>query len=78
MGSAMLYFNPIDSGSIARAVLEIRDRREEVITCQQTAAANLWKRTWAQAAREWLDVFHEAAERWHNRAGKHCCSPEHR
>lgn len=61
LGDAMLYFDPHDPREAARVVLEIRDRRAEIIAAQQAAKAALWQRTWRDAAGEWLSVLREAA-----------------
>jgi glycosyltransferase involved in cell wall biosynthesis len=62
LGKAMLYFDPLDADSIARAALTIRDYRDAVIRRQQEASKVLWQRTWKQAAAEWLTLFKETAE----------------
>jgi glycosyltransferase involved in cell wall biosynthesis len=61
MGDAMLYFDPYDAASIARAVLAIRDDRAGVRRRQQEASRGVWARTWEMAAAEWLPVLREAA-----------------
>ena len=60
MGDALLCFDPEDPEDLARIILKIRDDRESIRATQQAAAPALWKRTWQDAAREWLKVFHEA------------------
>jgi glycosyltransferase involved in cell wall biosynthesis len=62
LGKAMLYFDPLDAGAIARAVLTIRDDRDAMIRRQERASRALWQRTWKQVAAEWLRVFKETAE----------------
>jgi glycosyltransferase involved in cell wall biosynthesis len=62
MGDAMLYFDPLDPDAIARAILQIRDDRQGIRARQYAASRILWRRTWKDAAREWLAVFKEAAE----------------
>jgi glycosyltransferase involved in cell wall biosynthesis/ribosomal protein S18 acetylase RimI-like enzyme len=62
MGEAMLYFDPRDLHSIARAVLAIRADRDGVRERQRQAAAALWTRTWRDVAAEWLPIFREAAK----------------
>jgi glycosyltransferase involved in cell wall biosynthesis len=66
MGQAMVYFDPRDPASIARAVLRIRGDRAGVIQRQQAASRPLRQRTWADAAADWLEVFREAIDidRW--------------
>jgi glycosyltransferase involved in cell wall biosynthesis len=66
MGDAMQYFDPRDAASVARAVVRIRADRAGVIAWQQAASRPMWRRTWAEAAGEWLAVFHEAIDidRW--------------
>ncbi|AWM38242.1 D-inositol-3-phosphate glycosyltransferase [Gemmata obscuriglobus] len=61
LGDAVPYFDPADPDSIARAVLRVRDDRSEVLARQRAAAAPLWDRTWADVAREVLDVCRESA-----------------
>jgi len=73
LGDAMLYFDPRDPASIARAVLRIRADRAGVIVRQQSASRPLWQRTWADAAHDWLEVFREAIDRdrWHKHGLDH-------
>jgi glycosyltransferase involved in cell wall biosynthesis len=63
LGDAMLYFDPNDAASVARAVLAVRDDREGVRRRQQEASRGVWARTWGMAAAEWLPVLREAAAR---------------
>ena len=60
LGDAMVYFNPRDPKSIADAILHLRDNREEILGRQQSAGPLLWKRTWRDAARDWLMTLREA------------------
>ncbi len=62
LGDAMVYFDPEDSDSIARAVLQLRENRSAVRHRQLHASRALTPRTWRDAAGEWLEVFREAAE----------------
>jgi len=66
LGEAMLYFDPRDPASIARAILSIRTDRPGVHARQQAASRPLWQRTWADAAGDWLEIFREAIDidRW--------------
>jgi glycosyltransferase involved in cell wall biosynthesis len=66
MGDAMVYFDPRDCRAVARAVQRIGADRAGIIARQQAASRPLWQRTWVDAAREWLAVFHEAVDidRW--------------
>jgi glycosyltransferase involved in cell wall biosynthesis len=60
MADALLYFDPEDPEDLARIILRIRDDRKGIRARQQAAAPALWERTWKDAARDWLTVFHEA------------------
>jgi glycosyltransferase involved in cell wall biosynthesis len=61
MGEAMLYFDPHDPREIARTILYIRDNRQSVCDRQRASSPAILRRTWTDAAREWLQVFKEAA-----------------
>jgi glycosyltransferase involved in cell wall biosynthesis len=63
MGDAMIYFDPANPDSIARAILHLRDHRDSVRTLQWHSSRAIWQRTWTDVAREFLPVFKEAAER---------------
>ncbi len=58
----MIYFDPHDPEAIARAILHIRDDREAIRARQRGPGQLLWRRTWRDAARDWLQVFREAIE----------------
>jgi glycosyltransferase involved in cell wall biosynthesis len=62
MGDAMLYFDPEDPETIAQAILQLRDHREEIREKQVKASQALFQRTWGQVAAEWMTVFREGAE----------------
>ena len=66
LGKAMLYCDPTDTDSIARAVLVIRNYREAVVRRQEAASKGLWQRGWKEVAAEWLPILEETAEigRW--------------
>jgi len=72
MGDAMIYFNPHEPETIARAILRIQNDRESILTRQQSAKPLLWQRTWRDVARDWLSVFHEAIELHHALELKNC------
>jgi glycosyltransferase involved in cell wall biosynthesis len=61
LGDAMIYFNPHDPRAIAEAVLHLRDNREVILHRQQSTRPSLWKRTWRDAAAEWLAALREAS-----------------
>jgi glycosyltransferase involved in cell wall biosynthesis len=61
LGDAMVYFDPENPDSIARAILRIRDEREAIRQKQEAASQTLWQRTWTHVAAEWLNVFREGA-----------------
>jgi glycosyltransferase involved in cell wall biosynthesis len=60
LGDAMIYFDPHDPAAIARAILHIRDGRVDILARQHKASQLLWRRTWRDAAQDWLQVFREA------------------
>lgn len=62
MGDAMLYFDPAQPGEIAEVVLAIRADRDGIRERQRVASQALRRRTWDDAAREWLAILREAAE----------------
>jgi glycosyltransferase involved in cell wall biosynthesis len=62
MGQAMVYFDPRNPGSIADAILAIRDDRVGIRDRQRQAAVPLLNRTWKEAAGEWLQVLREAMQ----------------
>jgi glycosyltransferase involved in cell wall biosynthesis len=61
LGDAMVYFNPHDPRAIAEAIFQLRDNREVILHRQQSARPSLWKRTWRDAAAEWLAALREAS-----------------
>jgi glycosyltransferase involved in cell wall biosynthesis len=61
LGDDMIYFNPHDSAAIAQAIVYLRDQREAIRMRQQSVKEMLWKRSWRDAARDWLAVLREAA-----------------
>jgi glycosyltransferase involved in cell wall biosynthesis len=63
LGDAMIYFNPHDPRAIAEAIFHLRDNRESILLRQQSARPSLWKRTWRDAARDWLTVLREVSDR---------------
>jgi glycosyltransferase involved in cell wall biosynthesis len=73
VGDAMIYFDPRDSASMAQAILLMRADRAAIVAQQQAACRPLWRRSWAQAAGDWLDIFHEAIdiERWQKHGVDH-------
>lgn len=62
LGDAMIYFDPRDPVSIARAIVRLRESREAIRDEQSRRAQAGEARTWKQVAREWLPIFEEAAE----------------
>jgi glycosyltransferase involved in cell wall biosynthesis len=62
LGAAMLYFDPHNAGAVAEMIRLIRGKRETIRERQRLASRAIWKRTWKEAAREWLALFREAAE----------------
>jgi hypothetical protein len=62
LGDAMLYFDPHNAGAVAEMIRLIRGKRETIRERQRLASRAIWKRTWKEAAREWLALFREAAE----------------
>jgi glycosyltransferase involved in cell wall biosynthesis len=62
MGEAMLYFDPRDPEAVARTIITIRDHRNEIKARQQEVSHEMWRRTWKDAAGDWLRVFRDAIE----------------
>jgi glycosyltransferase involved in cell wall biosynthesis len=62
LGDAMIYFDPHNPETIARAILQIRDDWQGIRARQQAAKSLLWQRTWRHAAQDWLRLLREAIE----------------
>jgi glycosyltransferase involved in cell wall biosynthesis len=72
MDDAMIYFDPRDPETIARAILHIRNDRESILARQGSVKPLLWQRTWRDVARDWLSVFQDAVELHASQVLKKC------
>ena len=61
MQDSLVFFNPEQTHSIARAILKLRDEREEILRYQQELRKKVWTRTWTDVAAEWVEVLKEVA-----------------
>ncbi|EAQ77500.1 glycosyltransferase [Blastopirellula marina] len=62
MDDAILYIDPLDPNSFARAIMQIRSNGAAIRENQQEASTEIRKRSWKNSALECLNICHEAAE----------------
>ena len=59
----MLYFGTHDYQALAGVIEKLDTQRESILKAQQIGWQEMQKRTWVDAAAEWMDVFRYAVDR---------------
>lgn len=69
LGEAVPFFDPTSPAALVEAVAGILEDPAAVRGAQAAGFEHLRRRSWAEAAEEWIDVFAEAIERDRGRPG---------
>jgi len=59
---AMVFFNPLDSQDVVRAIEQMLVEREAIVALQTRAFRDMCRRTWKDVAADWIDVCRDAVE----------------